>query len=72
MTANQSTDPTNKDHIEVTIRTAMVIKSLSSLVGARDPLLMELMMNEALDGIVELNNLIKRMRDAQKKSRTGT
>lgn len=62
----------SKDHIEVTIRAAMVIKSLSGLIGARDPLVMGLIVREAIDGIVDLNNLIERMRDAQKSAaRTG-
>lgn len=60
----------DKDHLEVTIRTAMVIKSLSGLVGARDPLMMTLIMREAIDTMSELNTLVNRLHDAQKQAAT--
>lgn len=57
----------SKDHLEVTIRTAMVIKSLSGLVGARDSLVMQLVMRETIDMLSELNTLVNKLHDAGKR-----
>lgn len=61
----------NKDHLEVTIRTALVIKALSGLIGARDPLVMCMVMRESIDTLTELNTLVNKLHDAQKRA-SGT
>jgi hypothetical protein len=47
-----------KQDLELTIRTATVIKSLSSLVGTRDMRLAKMMLSQAATQFIELGEFI--------------
>ena len=54
--------------LELTIRTATLIKSLSSLIGARDPFMARMMLSEASDQFIALGKFIESIQPAK---RTG-